>query len=145
VEECAGLPEGELNAVANCLVAAADQADQVVEQAASAEPIPDEGRKSQSTQLVEIIDQIDGVHLFHDEERRAFVSFRIENHVETSPLRHKMFRTFMSHQFYVQYGKSPGSQAIQDALAVLEGRAIFDGDEEDVHVRYAQDGGANYH
>ena len=43
--------------------------------------------------------------------------------------------------FYESSEEAPGSQAIQDALGVLEGKALFDGLEHRVHVRTAEHDG----
>ncbi|MEX2552924.1 MAG: hypothetical protein WD627_08005, partial [Actinomycetota bacterium] len=46
--------------------------------------------------------------------------------------------------YYERYRKPPGSQAVQDALAVLEAKARFDGEEREVHVRLARRDDAFY-
>ena len=40
-------------------------------------------------------------------------------------------------RYYEQYEKTPGAQALQDAIGVLEGKALFDGTEHPVFVRLA--------
>jgi hypothetical protein len=57
----------------------------------------------------------------------------------TLPLRSSAFRAWLSHQFYRHAGRPAPAQAIQDALAVLEHAALFDGEERPVHVRLAGD------
>src|SRR5205807_918504 len=39
--------------------------------------------------------------------------------------------------FHGNGDKPPGAQAVQDALAVLEGKALFDGEEHPVYLRLA--------
>jgi hypothetical protein len=53
----------------------------------------------------------------------------LEGHYETWPLCTKVFRRWLARQFYNQHEKTPNSQAIQDALGVLEGKALFEGAE----------------
>ena len=55
------------------------------------------------------------------------------------PIRSPTFRRWLGRQFFEQHGKAPGSQALQDAMTVLEGQAIFDGPEFPVFVRVAGD------
>jgi DNA polymerase I-like protein with 3'-5' exonuclease and polymerase domains len=65
-------------------------------------------------------------------------------HRETHAVRSKALRLWLVRRFYEEYGKPPGSQALQDALGVLEARALFDGEERPVHVRVAEHEGAIY-
>jgi hypothetical protein len=50
----------------------------------------------------------------------------------------------LARQFYKVSQKSPGSQAVQDALGVLEGKALFEGPEASVYTRLAEYSGAIY-
>jgi hypothetical protein len=47
-------------------------------------------------------------------------------------------RLWLARLFCETYEEAAGSQATQDALGVLWGRALFDGDEHPVHVRLAE-------
>ncbi len=62
-------------------------------------------------------------------------------HAETWPLRSKGFRRWLARRHYQETGGAAGSQAVQDALGVLEGRALYDGEERPVAVRLAEAGG----
>lgn len=59
-------------------------------------------------------------------------------------LRARAFRSLLYRLFYEATGKPPGGQAVQDALAVLEAKAIYDGEERPVYVRLAEHGGKIY-
>jgi hypothetical protein len=50
----------------------------------------------------------------------------------------------LARQFYRAHNKAPGSQAVQDALTVLEGKALFDGPEYPVFTRLAEMDAAIY-
>src|SRR5213592_1831164 len=63
-------------------------------------------------------------------------------HRETWPVRARPFRLWLSRLFYERHGKVPGSQAIQDAVGALEGKALFDGKERPTPVRVAEHEGA---
>lgn len=65
-------------------------------------------------------------------------------HLETYPVKAKGTRLWLTRQFYRDFGKPPGTQALQDALGVLEAKALFDGEERPVHVRVAEHEGAIY-
>jgi hypothetical protein len=68
----------------------------------------------------------------------------IDGRRETWPLRTKTIRRWLARLFYLAREEAPGSQAVQDAIAVLEGKALFDGVEHPVHVRTAEHEGRIY-
>lgn len=92
-------------------------------------------RKSIATQLVELATDVE---LFHCPDGDAFATFRVDNHDETAKVRSKAFRRWLSREYYVNFKNAPGSQALQDALGVLEGMAIYEGEEHEVHLRVAE-------
>jgi DNA polymerase-1 len=61
----------------------------------------------------------------------------VENHKETHRLSTKGFKNWLKYRFFSQYGKVPGTQAVQDAAGALEGKALFAGPEHETHVRVA--------
>ena len=97
---------------------------------------------SQATVLVGIVDG--DVDLFHSPNGDAYATVSVDGHGENYLIRSKAFRRWMARQFYVATGGIPNSQATQDAINVLEGQALFEGAEHDVHVRVAEHGGTVY-
>ena len=85
-----------------------------------------------------------GVELFHSPEGEAYATTDVEGHRETWLLKTKGFRRWLARLFYEEQHKAPGSQAIQDALGVLEGKALYDGAELPVYTRLAEHNGAIY-
>jgi len=85
-----------------------------------------------------------GVELFHSPEGEAYATIEVEGHRETWPLKTKGFRRWLARLFYEEQHKAPGSQAIQDALEVLEGKALYDGVQLPVYTRLAEHNGAIY-
>ena len=83
-------------------------------------------------------DIADAVELFHDAGGGAFATIPIGDHRETWPLHSKGFRMWMARRYHEKYGKTPNTQALIDATAVLAGKAIFDGPEYRVHLRLAE-------
>ncbi|MCP1392787.1 MAG: hypothetical protein J5I35_08525, partial [Methanothrix harundinacea] len=65
-------------------------------------------------------------------------------HIENHPLRSKAVKTWLSGLLFKAEGKAPKGSAVADALAVLEGRAIFEGETFPVFVRLAEHGGRFY-
>jgi hypothetical protein len=60
------------------------------------------------------------------------------------PVRTKAFRRWLARAFFLKHGKAPGSQALADATNVIEGQAVFSGQERTVSVRVAGHGGRLY-
>ncbi len=74
----------------------------------------------------------------------AYATVPVVGHREHLPIRSLTFRRWLGRQFFAQYGKAPGGQALQDALTVIEGQAVFDGAEFPVFVRVAAHGDKQY-
>jgi DNA polymerase-1 len=93
--------------------------------------------ESQATKLVRLATGL-RMELFHDPQRVAYATLAIDGHHETHALRSKPLRQFLARAYYLEYETTPGSQALQDAINVLEGRAVFEGPEHAVNVRRAE-------
>ena len=93
------------------------------------------GKKTQASELVDLASN---VGLFHNAEDDAFATVTVGDHSENWRINTKKFRQWLSRKFWENSHKAPGSQALQDALGVLSGQAIYDGSEKAVHVRLAK-------
>jgi DNA polymerase I-like protein with 3'-5' exonuclease and polymerase domains len=65
-------------------------------------------------------------------------------HRETYQVKSKRTRLWFMGRFYQEHGKPPGAQALQDAVGMLDAKALFAGEEHEVHVRVAEHEGAIY-
>jgi hypothetical protein len=95
--------------------------------------------KSQATTLVELA--LQNCDLFHDSDGEAYARFPVVGeamHWEVSRISAKSFRRWLKRCFFVLTGKAPSAQALQDALGVVEGKAVYDGDCRRVSVRIAE-------
>ena len=79
----------------------------------------------------------EGVELFHASDAEPYASIRDATHIETWGLKDTALRCWLARQYFQKYGKAPSSQSLRDTLAVLEGRALFDGPEQQVFTRLA--------
>ena len=86
----------------------------------------------------------EGVTLFHTPNQETFVCICVNGHEETWPLKSTTFRQYLSRQYYLIHQTVPGSQAIQDSLNVLGGKALHDGAEFQVFTRLADQDGKIY-
>ncbi|MBA3431304.1 MAG: ATP-binding protein [Actinobacteria bacterium] len=63
-------------------------------------------------------------------------------HRETWPLRSTGFRRWLTHRFFTEEAKAPGSQAVIDVVRTLEASAVVDGAEQPTYIRVAEHEGA---
>ena len=96
-------------------------------------------KQSVATRLVNIVLK-SGAELWHSPDDEPFISIPINGHREHHPTKNKPVRRWLSQLLHAAEGRTPQSQAIRDALTVLEGRAVFDGAEYPVSVRLAAHG-----
>jgi len=102
-----------------------------------------EERKSQADRLVEI-----GLaaELFVDDEGEPYAAFTIDNHREVWPIRSKAFKQWLSLQYFKENGKAPNTDALNQALLTLEGKAFFEGGRRKLWLRVGigEDGALYY-
>jgi len=97
--------------------------------------------RSQASLLVELAESVE---LFTTPLGEAYGRIPVGGHWETWPLRAKVFRHWLARCFYQCYGHTAHSQAMLDALATIEGHALYDSDVAEVHVRIGADGDVLY-
>jgi hypothetical protein len=98
--------------------------------------------ESQANALLELAEGDVGV--FHTPDDAAFATFEVNGHRENYPVHSKRFKKQLLHRFYREIGGAPGPQALESALAVLDARALFEGEEKEVHLRVAEANGCVY-
>ncbi|MFA5993847.1 MAG: bifunctional DNA primase/polymerase [Parcubacteria group bacterium] len=99
--------------------------------------VNDDGKKSQSTLLLEALECIDDLIFFHDELSEPFVRIPIDNHKEIWRCRSKQFKRYASKIFWDTYGKAISSEALNTAFNVLESKACFNGSQHKLTTRVA--------
>ena len=99
-------------------------------------PLDDSGeeRKCQAQVLCELAA---GLELFSSPTGEPFASIAVEGHLETWSLRSRHVRHWLVRKFYQKFSRPPGGQAVSDALNVLEARALYEGEIEEVYCRVA--------
>src|SRR5262249_20804114 len=96
------------------------------------------------TQAQALIRHAEAAGLFHDAERRAYATVPVGDHHETLSIRSGDFKRWLVRAFYRAKNKPPSATALNDALGLIEAKAIFDGPELPVHVRVAEMDGNIY-
>ena len=74
--------------------------------------------------------------LFHDGDE-SFARIETAGHRETWRIGAKAFRNWLQNKFWMVNRSAPSSQAVQDALGVLQGKALFEGEQKATAVRVA--------
>ncbi len=100
-------------------------------------------KESQATILVGLAES-SYAYFFHTPDQTAYAKLDFGDHHEVWEVRRKVFRRWLARLYYGAAGQAPGSQAVQDAIGVLEGKALFEGGEHDVYVRLAHIGDGIY-
>ncbi|OPX91157.1 MAG: hypothetical protein A4E53_00749 [Pelotomaculum sp. PtaB.Bin104] len=98
-----------------------------------------EDKRTQSDILIELA--LSAATLFHDEQQEPFARFYVSDHFEIWPLRNKFFKRWLVGKYFETTGKAPNSDAIGQALNVLEAKAVFDGPEHVLSLRVAEHDG----
>lgn len=121
----------------------------LVREATPIEPPPRKTRRkakakeSQADSLVKLAISA-GAELFHDPDGEAYARVPVGGHHEVWRLRTKGFKGWLARLFWEDREKAPSSQAVTDALNVLEGLAVHEGEERKVFVRVARVGASVY-
>ena len=101
-------------------------------------------KEEKISQANQILCLAEGVELFHTADGEAFASIEVSEHIENHRVNSKKFREWLSYQFFQTDGKSPSSQALQDATGTLSGQAIFAGETREIFIRLASFNGKIY-
>jgi len=94
--------------------------------------------KSTASDLIKIAEQY---YLFHDDMQTAFAW--INN--ETYNVNGTRFHQFIARELYTRKRKTAGTEAMNQALSAIEGKALFDGKMLELHNRVAAHEGAFYY
>tara|TARA_R110000824_G_C15232376_1_gene678763 strand:- start:9330 stop:9938 length:609 start_codon:yes stop_codon:yes gene_type:complete len=95
-------------------------------------------KASQATRLVDLTTgEQDGAELWHTPEFECYATIIVNSHKENQMINTSAFNRWLAGQYYQVFGKAPSSQALQDALSVLGGKALYGGEEHSVHTRLA--------
>ena len=98
-------------------------------------------RKSIATVLVDIGEAFE---LWHTPKREAYATIKVNGHLDNLRLGDKAFKQHLARLYFLKLGRAPAAQAINDALQVLAGKAIFEGQEHPVYQRVGDLDGCVY-
>lgn len=84
------------------------------------------------------------IELFHTADHEPYATYRVHKHKETWALASAKFKRWLAQLYYKATGEPLNDRALKEALNILEARALFDGEEQQVHLRVAEYEGAYY-
>jgi len=99
------------------------------------------GTRSQTETLLHLADDWE---LFHTPQREAYASVPIGNHCENYRIASTAVRHLLQYSFFQTQNKPVRPAAVQEAIALLEGKAHFEGQQHTVYQRVAEYEGSIY-
>ena len=94
-----------------------------------------ENKESQTLKFLDML--CDPSNLFHTPDFEPVARINFPNHQETRLIRSKEFELLLSHNIYKETGKYPSSEVLKSCRRELEGVALFDSQQQELHVRLA--------
>lgn len=95
-----------------------------------------QNRKQQKDKLLEIVE---GIELFHTPNQDCFaVTVAADGHLENLNIQMRNFRSWLAQQLYEREKEMPSSQMVNEVIETLRGRALFDSECYETHVRVAE-------
>ena len=101
-----------------------------------------ENKESQTIKFLDMLS--DPSNLFHTPEFEPVARINFPDHQETRPIRSKEFELLLSHNIYKETGEYPSPKVLRKCKRELEGVALFDSQQQELHVRLASFGKAIY-
>ena len=88
------------------------------------------GRKPSAAKLlIELVEEDDSIELFHNDIKDVFARIFVEGHYEIWKIRSKQFKQWLVKQFWELHDKAPSTNALNEALNVIESKARFNGEQ----------------
>jgi hypothetical protein len=102
----------------------------------------DSKKESQADILIRVSDEAE---FFQNDLGEAFAAVTIKEHKEVLKVKSKKFKMWLTKQYYDTTKKAPTSDAMNQALGVMEMKASFEGDEHSLQLRVAEKDDAFYY
>ena len=106
----------------------------------------DDGDPSKESQSEVLIRLAADAPLFHTPTGDAYATVQLGiSHHCNYKVGSRQFKQWLTKQYYLETGKAPGSDAMSQAIGVLEAMAVIDGPEKKLFLRVAEHDGAFYY
>ncbi len=103
-----------------------------------------QGHEKRPPQADILLTLAESLEVFHTADGQAFARVPSQGHLEVHGIKGRGFKQWLGRQFYEHTQKAPSSQALQDALNVIEAKALFGEAEREVFVRLGHQAGRIY-
>jgi hypothetical protein len=84
------------------------------------------------------------IEFFHTSDRDSFASINVDGHIETFSIKSSEFSHLLRHRYYLRTSGAPPKQALEDVINIFGSRSLFEGTEQTVFRRVADDNGTIY-
>jgi Domain of unknown function (DUF3854) len=101
-------------------------------------------KEKQSAQAAILGRLYEGAEFFRTADQKLYATVDVGDHKETWPLKSSAFKSWLARRFYIDEGKPPSKQALEDAIYMCESQALFDGQVREVGTRIIRDGPVLY-
>jgi hypothetical protein len=92
---------------------------------------------SQASQLIAIADS---AQFFRSTDDKPYARIPVNGHHENWPVKSASFKHWLARKYYETERTAPRSQSMHDALNVITGRALYDGEQRAVFTRVGEEG-----
>jgi hypothetical protein len=99
-------------------------------------------KESQADILIRLSEKAE---FFQNELEEAYAAVVINDHKEVMKVMSKKFKMWLTKQYFEKTNKAPTSDAMNQALGVMEMKSAFDGGEHSLSLRVAEKDGAYYY
>lgn len=103
-----------------------------------------EGETQKKTQTTKLLELIEDIELFHDEQDIPYATICVRGHKETYPVESKQFRRRLSNLFWNTYKKGLSNNIVTDAILAIAGKACNEGVCCKIYKRIAEIKGIIY-
>ena len=83
--------------------------------------------------------------LFHTPAEEGYATIPFQRHSQNLKISSKKFKSWLVKEFFKETNKPPGADAVNQAIAVLEGQALYEGEEKKIFLRVASHGEQFYY
>jgi len=101
-----------------------------------------EAKETQAEILIRLGSKSD---YLHDNLDQAYVVLKVDNHTEIIKVKSRKFKLWLQKLYYDETKKAPAAEGMNQALGVLESRALFEGEECTLHKRVAEQDGIYFY
>ncbi len=122
-----------------------DQVESDTKQLQLIQPDKTDLPENEESQTLKFFDMLcDPSNLFHTPEFETVARINFPDHQETRLIRSKEFNLLLAHNIYKETGKYPSPKVLRNCKRELEGVALFESQQQELHVRLASFGKAIY-